>query len=80
MSMLFIVILQAARIIDRKSYNSRFKKHLYCDTKKHSTCGTGCLMIYWLRFTRAFRLEVGIRTELSTENPEAFQESIFNAK
>ena len=41
---------------------------------------TGCLMIYWLRFTRAFRLEAGIGTELSTENPECFQERTFNAR
>jgi len=37
-------------------------------------------MIYWLRFTRAFRLEAGMETGLSTENPECCQESIFNAK
>ena len=37
-------------------------------------------MIYWLRFTLAFRLEAGMETELSTENPECCQESIFNAK
>ena len=41
---------------------------------------TGCLMIYWLRLTLAFRFEAGIETELSTENPECCQESIFNAK
>ena len=29
--------------------------------------------------TRALRLEAGIGTELSTENPECFQESIFRA-
>ena len=37
-------------------------------------------MIYWLRFTRAFRLEAGMETELSTEIPECCQERIFNAK
>jgi len=35
----------------------------------------GCLMIYWPRFTQAFRLEAEIGTELSTENPEFFQAS-----
>jgi hypothetical protein len=37
-------------------------------------------MIYWLRLTRAFRFEAGIGTELSTENPECFQERSFKAK
>ena len=37
-------------------------------------------MIYWLRFTRAFRLDAGIGTELSTENPECCQERNFDAK
>jgi hypothetical protein len=36
--------------------------------------------MYWLRFNRAFRLEAEIGMELSTENPEWFQERIFNAK
>jgi hypothetical protein len=40
----------------------------------------GLLIIYWLRFDRAFRLDTGIGTELSTENPECCQERIFGAK
>jgi len=43
---------------------------------------TGCLTIYWLRFTHAFRLEAGIRIELFNENPsvsrpEASRQSFF---
>jgi len=37
-------------------------------------------MIYWLRFICAFRLDSGIGTELSTENPKCCQERIIHTK
>ena len=70
---IFLKVLVILCLVDNLTVPFERAERTFCND-------TGCLMIYWLRFIRAFLLDAGMQTEASTENPECFQERIFNAK